>query len=279
MLLLFTFAYQTLTLFTMVFVYYIMDEGLAKTCETGPGQETVATFQSAIKLLQRTKFVDLAKAEDIEVYPVGVTIEDYVNKTPFKPGDKLPLGTTQQNPLFVHVPRPYQELTPEERRLYADPKYTAEPKPKMARPEIENFTMKPKSPKPKAKPKAPKPPTPPPTPPPREPTPPPLEPEPEPIPDYTPEPLDLSSFKCWYELKGEIPYYIVFSGKGEKISELKEQILDTRKGRAKFLDSVTDPSQLKIFPLGQDETGTELGPDSPVPRGSSMDEPLQVFKK
>jgi hypothetical protein len=275
----------------MVFVYYIMDEGLAKTCETGPGQETVATLQSAIKLLQRTKFVDLAKAEEIEVYPYPVTIEDYINKTPFKPGDKLPLGTTKEKPLFVHVPRPYQDLTPEERRLYADPKYTAEPK-KMARPEID----KPKSPKPKAKPKAPKPPTPPPTPPPREPSPPPREPtppprepaprlpsppplvEPEPIPAYTPEPLDLSSFKCWYELEGEIPYYIVFSGKGEKISELKEQILETRKGRAKFLDSVTDPSQLKIFPLGQDESGTPLASDAPVPRGSSMDEPLLVFK-
>jgi hypothetical protein len=266
----------------MVFVYYIMDEGLAKTCETGPGQFTVATFQSAIKLLQKTKFVDLATAEEIEVYPVGVTIEDYKNKRPFKPEDKLPLGTTKDKPLFVHVPRPYQELTPEERRLYADPKYSAEPKPKMARPEIENFTMKPKSPKPQAKPKVappPKPPTPPPTPPPpREPTPPPLEPEPEPIPDYTPEPLDVSSFKCWYELEGEIPYYIVFSGKGEKVSELKEKILETRKGRAKFLDTVTNPSQLKIFPTGQDKDGTELGPNAPVPRGSSMDEPLLVFK-
>lgn len=141
----------------MVKVWYICDEGLAISMETGSSSDgtkydKVANMQSAIKFLVKSKDVMACKVTDIEIYELGVTKADYTTKTPLKPEDKIPEGSTQRNAIFVHVPRDVQDLTPEERRLYANPRPSAN-KP-MARPKIERLVMNPKKKK-KPKPKKP----------------------------------------------------------------------------------------------------------------------------
>ena len=108
---------------------YVLDEGLPCPCQTGVGLDTVASLQSAIKYLVKTKEVlgVTDPYKEIEVYEPGVTIENFRQKTPLKPEDKLPTGSTKENYIFVHVERDYQDLTPEQRRLYADPQGSGDP--------------------------------------------------------------------------------------------------------------------------------------------------------
>ncbi|CAB9511722.1 expressed unknown protein [Seminavis robusta] len=291
----------------MVKYHYIMDEGLPCICDPGGGQDTIASFQSALKFLNKGPLIDRCKPENIEIYPLGVTKEDWRDKEPLKPTDKIPTGSSKQNAIFVHVPRDYQDLTPEERRLYAQPPYNPDPpkqddaKPKappkpMARPEIEPLTFKPKSPKkspkPKPKPKAPPAPEPEPAGPmdgPGIPMAPPLEPRPEPEPEpeapkpdpYIPNPMDMSLYKCWYQIEGDIvPYYIRTEG-GEKGKELKEHIFATRKtGRSAKLLAGATADDLHLYVPGVDEkSGNDLGDGDLLPGGTSEREPILVVVK
>jgi len=107
---------------------YVLDEGLPVPCQTGVGLDTVASLQSAIKYLVKSKEVQAATQDQIEVYPPGTTIHNFREQTPLKPEDKLPSQSTEKNYIFVHAPRDYQDLTPEERKLYANPKYDKTPK-------------------------------------------------------------------------------------------------------------------------------------------------------
>jgi len=145
-------------------VYYILDEGLPVEMNTGWSTDgmkydKVANMQSAIKFLVKNKDTMAAKVQDIEIYPLGVTKAMYDKggpslPKPLKPTDHLPEGSSKTNAIFVHVPREKQQLTPEERRLFASPKGSGKPKVQMARPEMEKLIISPKTKaKPKVKPK------------------------------------------------------------------------------------------------------------------------------
>ena len=116
-------------------------------CQTGAGRDTIASLQSAIKYLVKSKEVMACKQEDIQVFLPGTTVHNFREKTPLRPEEKIP-HSTEKEFLFVHARRDYQDLTPEERRLYANPQYDNEPKAKpMARPPATQLKMnKPKGP-------------------------------------------------------------------------------------------------------------------------------------
>lgn len=135
-------------------VFYICDEGLPIEMDTGSSSDAtksfdkVANMQSAIKFLVRSKDVKACKVKDIEVYKLGVTQETYEQETPLSPEDKIPIGSSKKDAVFVHVPREKQKLRPEERIIRIRP--TPQPK-VMARPQIEKLVMNPKKKKPKPK--------------------------------------------------------------------------------------------------------------------------------
>ena len=134
--------------------HYVLDEGLPVPCQTGAGKDTIASLQSAIKYLVKSKEVMACKQEDIQIFLPGTTVHNFRERTPLRPEEKIP-HTTEKEFLFAHARRDYQDLTPEERRLYADPQYDNEPKAKpkpMARPPATQLKMnKPKEPTPEEK--------------------------------------------------------------------------------------------------------------------------------
>ena len=94
--------------------------------------------------------------------------------------------------------------------------------------------------------------------------------------------MDMSTYRCWYQLEGDIvPYYIRING-WERGEELKEHILATRRsGRnGALLNGIEDLSDLKLIPPGVDvSSGKELGPSEILPNGTSMDDPIIVIVK
>ncbi|CAB9508015.1 Polyubiquitin (Fragment) [Seminavis robusta] len=98
---------------------------------------------------------------------------------------------------------------------------------------------------------------------------------------YTPEPMDMSTQRCWYQLEADIvPYYIRFNG-WEKGEELKQHILATRRvGRNAALLEGAEPSDLKLFAPGVDEaSGNEIGAGDVLPGGTSEADPILVIVK
>lgn len=117
--------------------------------DPGGGQNTVGSLQRAVKYLVKSKEVMAADVNEIEIYPLDINKDNYESATPLGPDDKLPSGSTQKTPIFIHAPREKQELTPEEQRLYANPKPASPKKNKpMARPPAGQLIMKPKKKKP-----------------------------------------------------------------------------------------------------------------------------------
>lgn len=323
---------------------YVLDEGLPCPCQTGVGLDTVASLQNAVKILCKTKEVIACKKENIQIFLPGTTVHNFREKTPLNPNDKLPKGSTNKDYIFVHAHRDYQDLTPEERKLYAKPpeptpkKPMAKPKPKgpskeelaaaaaaklaeeerekakaarkaeeerlkaeaarkaeadrkarekarlnaeaeaaakkalqeeeearrKAKEEADRAARKAKAAKEKAEADA-------------------KGWEVDRVNhEFTPTPMDMSTQKCWYQLEGDIvPYYIRIQGK-ERTEELKQHILATRRsGRnAALLEGIVDLADLKLIPPGEDpSTGRELGPGEPLPRGTSMEDPILIIVK
>ncbi|CAB9509846.1 Polyubiquitin (Fragment) [Seminavis robusta] len=128
-------------------LYYILDEGLPLNCQTGVGLDKVSSLQNAIKFLVKSKEVMAAKVEEIQVFPLGVTIKNFREHTPLKPDDPLPKGSTTKNAIFCHVERDYQDLTAERRRLLSNPVPSPAPSPKAKRKSVQNIltvTVRPK---------------------------------------------------------------------------------------------------------------------------------------
>ena len=90
----------------------------------------------------------------------------------------------------------------------------------------------------------------------------------------------MSTFRCWYQLEGDIvAYYIRING-WERGEELKEHILATRRsGRnAALLNGVEDLSELKLIPPGIDiESGVQIQPEDILPNGTTEDTPILVI--
>jgi FlaG/FlaF family flagellin (archaellin) len=255
--------------------HYILDEGLPVACELGDGCDTVASLQSAIKYLVKSKKVMACQTKDIQVYPLGVTIANYAdNKTPLQPHEKLPDDSDAKNAIFVHVPRQVQDLTPEEKKLQAKQKQkqasskTATAKP--GRKQVPSDARGGASAAPK---KA-------------------LAKDPvtgaiwKSIPTTMDagEQIKIQKFTCYYQLAGTVPYYIEIFGWETTVGRLKERILETRgqRGTAPDLFGVRDISMFKIYPPGRDtETGNPIHPelddmDAPIPTNSTFEDPIIV---